>query len=112
MADVDILGLLQKLTDKTAKGECQWQVTNNGLRIFLKSGSISFSYSFDDMMQGYDYTMKLFDTTEQFAHYHADLGDDYRENLYQAFDKLKDAIENWKAAVINGKIKNLFDELG
>lgn len=111
MALVDVLGLIERLTQKTEKKECQWQETANGLRIFLRSGSISFSYQFDEIMQGYDYTMKLYDTTEQFAYYHADLGDDYHKNLYQAFEKLKNAIENWKAEVINGKIKSLFDEL-
>ena len=111
MNAVDILVLLQRLKKKTERGECPWQDTGNGLRLFLKTGSISFSYFFDEMIQGYDYTMKLYDTTEQFAYYHVDQGDDYREDLYQAFEKLKNAIENWKAEVINGKIKSLFDEL-
>lgn len=111
MAIIDVLGLIQRLTLKTEAGECLWQDTANGLRIILRTGSIIFSYSYDEVMQGYDYTMKLYDTTEQFAYYHADLGDDYREDLYQAFEKLKNAIENWKTKVINGKIKSLFDEL-
>ncbi len=111
MNTVNVVDLINQLKGKSEKGECQWQDVTNGHRLYLKSGSVGFSYSFDPMMNGYDYSIKLFDTTEQFAYYHVDLGEDYREDLYQSCEALRLAIENWKTSVINGKIQSLFDEL-
>lgn len=111
MEKVNIIDLIDKLKNKTVAGLCLWQDVSGGIRLYLKTGSISFTWTYDEMLNGYEYTMKLYDTTDQFANYHADLADDYNERLYQSFDQLRDAIITWKNAVINNKIKSLYDEL-
>lgn len=111
MEKVDIIDLVRKLTDKTEKGQCMWLDISGGVCLYLRSGSINFIWSYDEMLNGYDYTMKLFDTTEQFDYYHVDMADDYDGDQYHQFDKLREAVVAWKAAVRNAKIKSLFDEL-
>jgi hypothetical protein len=100
------------LTEKTIKGDCQWEDDSRGFnRLILNNGSVIFEYSYDEMVENYHYTIKLYDTTEQFASYCVDFEDNYDEDLFKSMDNLRLAIEGRKDEIIDSKIQKLYDEL-
>lgn len=112
MAGRKILSFIDLLTEKTAAGTCTWEDDSNGFsRLVLNTGSVIFEYAYDEMVENYHYTLKLYDTTEQFASYYVDYEDNFDDELFNALDRLRQAITDRKDEVINAKIQELYDEL-
>ena len=96
MEKIDIVAFIRLLVEQTEKGKCDWQTDKKGYRLILKSGSVKFNYSFDDMTQGYEYTLSLYDTTELFAVYYVDNADAFDAALFPELEKLRQTIQKWQ----------------
>ncbi len=101
-----------RLVEKTKEGECFWEEMGTGsYRLILKKGGVVFEYGYDSMVENYHYSIKLYDTTENFASYSVDYEDNYDEGLFHVLNELRETIESRKKAIIDAKIKLLYDEL-
>lgn len=110
---MDILSFIDLLIAKTDQGKCNWENENNEFRLLLKSGAVTFRYSYmyDDTIESYSYTITFFNTVGPFATYNVDNEENYDEERYRKMDNLRKSILDWKERVIMGKMSELAQEI-